>query len=185
MSRRPCARDSRRRSAAKADAGAKAPTSESFVIEVDDRRVKLTVPTDIVNNLMGAGRSRGAKRPSQPLRGQGLHAIAEKKEHNDGKSGVIASPMQAVVTRINVAEGQSVTKGDLLVVLESMKMENYVYAPVNGTVAKIFVAPATGVEAGETLVAMDVDGAKARDKSGAVDDGGKSASTAKSGKEGK
>ena len=167
------------------DAGAKAPTSESFVIEVDDRRVKLTVPTDIVNNLMGAGRSRGAKRPSQPLRGQGLHAIAEKKEHNDGKSGVIASPMQAVVTRINVAEGQSVTKGDLLVVLESMKMENYVYAPVNGTVAKIFVAPATGVEAGETLVAMDVDGAKARDKSGAVDDGGKSASTAKSGKEGK
>ena len=167
------------------DAGAKAPTSESFVIEVDARRVKLTVPTDIVNNLMGAGRSRGAKRPSQPLRGQGLHAIAEKKEHNDGKSGVIASPMQAVVTRINVAEGQSVTKGDLLVVLESMKMENYVYAPVNGTVAKIFVAPATGVEAGETLVAMDVDGAKARDKSGAVDDGGKSASTAKSGKEGK
>ena len=127
------------------DAGAKAPTSESFVIEVDDRRVKLTVPTDIVNNLMGAGRSRGAKRPSQPLRGQGLHAIAEKKEHNDGKSGVIASPMQAVVTRINVAEGQSVTKGDLLVVLESMKMENYVYAPVNGTVTKIFVAPATGV----------------------------------------
>lgn len=167
------------------DAGAKAPTSESFVIEVDDRRVKLTVPTDIVNNLMGAGRSRGAKRPSQPLRGQGLHAIAEKKEHNDGKSGVIASPMQAVVTRINVAEGQSVTKGDLLVVLESMKMENYVYAPVNGTVTKIFVAPATGVEAGETLVAMDVDGAQARDKSGAVDDGGKSASTAKSGKEGK
>ena len=41
------------------------------------------------------------------------------------------------------------------------------------------------IEAGETLVAMDVDGAKARDKSGAVDDGGKSASTAKSGKEGK
>ena len=39
--------------------------------------------------------------------------------------------------------------------------------------------------AGETLVAMDVDGAKARDKSGAVDDGGKSASTAKNGKEGK
>ena len=37
----------------------------------------------------------------------------------------------------------------------------------------------------ETLVAMDVDGAKARDKSGAVDDGGKSASTAKNGKEGK
>ena len=57
--------------------------------------------------------------------------------------------MQAVVTRINVAEGQQVAKGDLLVVLESMKMENYVYAPVKGAVTKIFVGPAAGVEAGE------------------------------------
>ena len=143
-------------------------TSESFVIEVDDRRVKLTVPTDIVNNLMGSSRARVAKRPTQPLRGQGLHAIETKKEAGSGQSGVIAAPMQAVVTRINVAEGQSVAKGDLLVVLESMKMENYVYAPVNGTVTKIFVSPATGVEAGETLVTLDVDGAEVRDKSGAV-----------------
>ena len=42
------------------DAGAKAPTSACFVIEVDDRRVKLTVPTDIVNYLMGSWRARGA-----------------------------------------------------------------------------------------------------------------------------
>ncbi|RSX50789.1 carboxylate--amine ligase [Bifidobacterium goeldii] len=146
----------------------KGPISESFVIEVNDRRVKLTVPTDIVNNLMGAGRARVAKRPTQPLRGQGLHAVETQKTADSGRSGVIAAPMQAVVTRINVAEGQSVAKGDLLVVLESMKMENYVYAPVNGTVTKIFVAPATGVEAGETLVTLDVDGAQARDKSGAA-----------------
>ena len=81
---------------------------------------------------------------------------------NDGaKSGVIASPMQAVVTRINVSEGQQVAKGDLLVVLESMKMENYVYAPAAGEVKKIFVGPADGVEAGDTLVTLDV--AKAED----------------------
>ena len=42
---------------------------------------------------------------------------------------VVTPVMLAVVTRINVAEGQEVAKGDLLVVLESMKMENYVYAP--------------------------------------------------------
>ncbi|MFC5221092.1 acetyl/propionyl/methylcrotonyl-CoA carboxylase subunit alpha [Bifidobacterium leontopitheci] len=142
--------------------------SESFVIEVDDRRVKLTVPSDIVNNLMGAGRARGAKRPTQPLRGSGLHTVESGKAKDLGRSGVIASPMQAVVTRINVAEGQDVAKGDLLVVLESMKMENYVYAPVNGTVHKIFVSPATGVEAGETLVTLDVDGAKDKPKGDAT-----------------
>ena len=131
----------------------------SFVIEIDTRRVTLTVPQDIVDNLTGSARARGAKLPTQPLRGQGLHNVAAKAAADEGQSGVIASPMQAVVTRINVAEGQQVSKGDLLVVLESMKMENYVYSPVAGTVTKIFVGPAAGVEAGETLVTLDINGA--------------------------
>ena len=41
-----------------------------------------------------------------------------------------------------------------------MKMENYVYAPAAGTVKKIFVGPANGVEAGDTLVTLDVKGGK-------------------------
>ena len=134
-------------------------SSETFVIEVNNRRVSLTVPNDIVANLTGGAKARDAKRAIQPLRGQGLHHAQEKQQSNDGQSGVIASPMQAVVTRINVAEGQQVAKGDLLVVLESMKMENYVYAPVKGAVTKIFVGPAAGVEAGETLMTIDVTGA--------------------------
>mgnify|MGYP002662903468 FL=1 len=61
-------------------------------------------------------------------------------------------------------------KGDLLVLLESIKMENYVYAPVKGTVTKIFVGPATGIEAGETLMTIDVNGAsKAADGKAATD----------------
>ena len=106
--------------------------------------MSLTVPNDIVANLTGGAKARDAKRAIQPLRGQGLHHAQKKQQSNDGQSGVIASPMQAVVTRINVAEGQQVAKGDLLVVLESMKMENYVYAPVKGAVTKIFVGPRGG-----------------------------------------
>ncbi|OZG64044.1 acetyl/propionyl/methylcrotonyl-CoA carboxylase subunit alpha [Bifidobacterium eulemuris] len=134
--------------------------TETFTIEVNDRRVKLTVPLDIVENITGSARARGSKRPTQPLRGQGLHNVAAAAERRDdgARSGVIASPMQAVVTRIAVAEGQRVAKGDLLVVLESMKMENYVYAPAAGEVTKIFVGPADGVEAGDTLVTLDVTG---------------------------
>ncbi|MBT1181677.1 ATP-grasp domain-containing protein [Bifidobacterium sp. CP2] len=144
---------------ADADAGKPAPT-ETFVIEMNDRRVKLTIPADVVDNLTGSARARGAQRPTQPLRGAGSHAAATARAADDGaKSGVIASPMQAVVTRVNVAPGQQVAKGDLLVVLESMKMENYVYAPAAGTVTKIFVGPADGVEAGDTLVTLDVVGA--------------------------
>ncbi|NEG69713.1 ATP-binding protein [Bifidobacterium choloepi] len=146
------------------------PSSEEFVIEMNGRRVALTIPTDVVETLTGAARARHATAVRQPLRGQGLHHVDRGRgagADHDERSGVIASPMQALVTRITVAEGQEVSKGDLLVVLESMKMENYVYAPVNGTVRKISVSPATGVEAGQTLLTLDVDGAshgKSNDK---------------------
>jgi acetyl-CoA/propionyl-CoA carboxylase biotin carboxyl carrier protein len=62
--------------------------------------------------------------------------------------------MQAVVTRVCVASGQEVHKGDLLIVLESMKMENYVYSPLDGVIGEILVGPAQGVDAGETLVRL-------------------------------
>lgn len=132
------------------------PASESFVVEVNDKRIKLTVPQDIVDNLTGSAKARAVKLPTQPLRGQGLHAIEQQSKRSQDKPGVISAPMQAVVTRVNVAEGQDVEKGDLLVVLESMKMENYVYAPTAGSVSKIFVGPADGVEAGDTLIHLDV-----------------------------
>ncbi|KAA8831212.1 biotin carboxylase N-terminal domain-containing protein [Bifidobacterium tissieri] len=145
--------------------------AETFVIEVDDKRVKLTMPEAMLAGMGGGASRRGDRRPTQPLRGQGLHNVDTGTRHDDGAaSGIIASPMQAVVTRINVAEGQTVAKGDLLVVLESMKMENYVYAPVKGTVTKIFVSPADGVEAGETLVTLDINGGGKDGKTGQNDD---------------
>ena len=157
-------------------------SSETFVIEVNNRRVSLTVPNDIVANLTGGAKARDAKRAIQPLRGQGLHHAQKKQQSDDGQSGVIASPMQAVVTRVNVAEGQQVAKGDLLVVLESMKMENYVYAPVKGVVTKIFVGPAAGVEAGETLMTIDVTGASGASGNGQQTDGTAVGDTVEGGK---
>lgn len=131
-------------------------TSASFVIEINNRRVQLTIPSDVAARFSSRNQSHGSARPTQPLRGQGMHHVQTSK-HDNERSGVIAAPMQALVTRILVEEGQSVEKGDLLVVLESMKMENYVYAPVHGTVTNIAVCPATGVEAGETMLVIDVE----------------------------
>ena len=62
--------------------------------------------------------------------------------------------MQAIVTRICVEPGQRVRAGELLVVLESMKMENYVHAPADATVAEIPVSAGRTVTAGEVLVRM-------------------------------
>lgn len=133
------------------------PLSESFAIEINGRRVELTVPADVVDNLTGSGRQRAASRPTQPLRGAGLHHTAKERRDDGAESGIIAAPMQAIVTRINVAPGQEVAKGDLLAVLESMKMENYVYAPVAGTVTEIYVSPASSVDAGDTLLTLGLE----------------------------
>lgn len=147
--------------------------SEEIVIEMNHRRVVLTVPSDVVATLTGGARSRAAERPTQPLRGQGMHHVERGRQRQDERSGVIASPMQAIVTRITVTPGQHVSKGDLLVVLESMKMENYVYAPVDGVVNEIFATAASSVDGGETLLTLDVEGAHrdAKDTKDAQDKG--------------
>ena len=60
--------------------------------------------------------------------------------------------MQAIITRICVEPGARVTEGDLLIVLESMKMENYVHAPYDGVVEEIAVSAGTTVSAGDVLI---------------------------------
>ncbi|ERH17755.1 Biotin-requiring enzyme, partial [Actinomyces johnsonii F0510] len=89
----------------------------------------------------GAARSARAGTPSET-------------EATSSEPGVIAAPMQAIVTRICVEPGQQVCQGDLLVVLESMKMENYVHAPSDGTISEIPVGAGRTVSAGDVLVRM-------------------------------
>ncbi|WP_418969720.1 biotin carboxylase N-terminal domain-containing protein [Alloscardovia omnicolens] len=131
----------------------------TFVVEVDDRRMKISVP-DYVIAAVSTSHRPISNRKTQPLRGAGLHTTASQGDsaHGSlvGSNGEIKAPMQAVVTRVNVAVGQQVAKGDLLVVLESMKMENYVYAPLAGTISEIYVGPADGVDAGESLLKVDM-----------------------------
>ncbi len=93
----------------------------------------------------------------QPLRGRAAARPGGRSgaaEATPGENGAIAAPMQAIVTRICVEKGQRVGEGDLLIVLESMKMENYVHAPYDGTVADIPVVAGRTVSAGEVLVRM-------------------------------
>jgi acetyl-CoA/propionyl-CoA carboxylase biotin carboxyl carrier protein len=131
MNRPPCTAASRLRSAG---AGAAEPEldhpASTFVIEMNNRRVVLTVPSDIVRQSHRRGPLAWPSGPRSRCAGQGCTTWTAATRGQRRRPGVIAAPMQALVTRINVSEGQQVAKGDLLVVLESMKMENYVYAPV-------------------------------------------------------
>ncbi|MCB2110267.1 MAG: ATP-grasp domain-containing protein [Defluviimonas sp.] len=69
--------------------------------------------------------------------------------------GLTLSPMPGLVKAIFVAEGQAVTSGDRLAVLEAMKMEHVLTAARDGRVAEVLVAPGTQVEAGAALVRLE------------------------------
>lgn len=68
--------------------------------------------------------------------------------------GSLLAPMPAAVISVSVENGQHVTKGDLVVVLEAMKMQHTITAPVDGVVSELSVTPGTQVESGAVLAVI-------------------------------
>ena len=70
-------------------------------------------------------------------------------------SAAVKAPMPGNIMKINVKPGQAVKKGDVLVVLEAMKMENEICAPNDATVATVEVAQGATVETDAVLVTLN------------------------------
>ena len=67
----------------------------------------------------------------------------------------VNAPMPGNILKVNVTAGQAVKEGDLLVVLEAMKMENEIFAPKSGTVAQVLVSKGSTVDTGATMVVLN------------------------------
>lgn len=67
---------------------------------------------------------------------------------------VVKAPMPGNILKINVTPGQKVEEGDVLIVLEAMKMENEIVATKSGTVAQVAVSKGAVVETGTPLVVI-------------------------------
>ena len=87
-----------------------------------------------------------------------LDLLVEKfsKSHSEGKiKNDVNSPMPGAIVKINVTEGQIVKKGDVLLVLEAMKMENELKAVNDAKVQKIFVEEKKSVDKGQLLIKLE------------------------------
>ncbi len=72
----------------------------------------------------------------------------------DSGEGAVVAQMPGTIVDIDVNVGDKVTKGQKLLVLEAMKMENEIVSPHDGTVSEIFVAVGALVNAGDVLVVL-------------------------------
>lgn len=81
-------------------------------------------------------------------------AVAPSSQVISSGSQGIKSPMPGTILDIKVAEGQHVKKGEILLILEAMKMENEIMAPVDGVVAQVYVVKGASVATDDMLISI-------------------------------
>lgn len=115
-----------------------------IVVEIDGKRSEIVFPADI----FGASTKRKAP---QPLRS----AREAKRLEAAGSDDALTAPSQAIVVQVPVGPGEQVRAGDVVIVLESMKMESYVCAPRDGRVESINVEVGANVSPGQVLATLE------------------------------
>ena len=78
-----------------------------------------------------------------------------------GASATVTSPLPGTITKVNVAAGQKVKKGEVLLVMEAMKMANDVVAEADGTVQQVCVKEGQSVNQGDVLIQLQAEAAAA------------------------
>ena len=111
---------------------------------------------DVAVEELGAGAAPAATPVATPKAAPAA-APAPKAPAASGTAGsiTVSSPMPGKILNVKASVGASVKKGDVILILEAMKMENEVVAPEDGTVASINVAAGDAVEAGDTLATLN------------------------------
>ncbi|GAA2241859.1 biotin carboxylase N-terminal domain-containing protein [Promicromonospora sukumoe] len=118
-------------------------TAERVVVEVGGRRLEVVLPAGLG---VAAGRARTANAARRPTRRAG-----GGKASSAATGNTLASPMQGTIVKVAVEDGAQVAEGDLIVVLEAMKMEQPILAHRAGTIRSLTAAPGAGVTAGAPL----------------------------------
>ena len=113
----------------------------NVVVEVNGRRVEVKLPASL-----GAAAPAAAAKAKKPTRRDRGGAKASAPSTN-----AVASPMQGTIVKVAVAEGDTVAEGDLVVVLEAMKMEQPLNAHRAGVIKGLLVEAGQTVASGDTL----------------------------------
>jgi acetyl-CoA/propionyl-CoA carboxylase biotin carboxyl carrier protein len=117
-------------------AAVRAPRARDILVEVDGRRVPV--------RIFDERREVAPKAPS----GHGAH-------HGEHVHGEIRAPMQGTIVKVLVEKGQPIQAGDVVCILEAMKMENHIASTREGEITDLPIRPGQVVETGQLLAVID------------------------------
>jgi acetyl-CoA/propionyl-CoA/long-chain acyl-CoA carboxylase, biotin carboxylase, biotin carboxyl carrier protein len=125
--------------------GAEAPERETVVVEVGGKRLEVSLPATFLSG------TRGAASPRTPAKRAGSRQAAP----SGGGAATLTAPMQGTIVKVAAQNGDQVAEGDVIVVIEAMKMEQPLPAHRSGTVSGFAVDVGATVTAGAAICSID------------------------------
>ena len=121
---------------------------KSYTITVNGKVYEVTVEEN-------TGAPKAPAAPAAPAPKAPAPAAPAPAAAGNAGSVQVTAPMPGKILGVKAAVGQAVKRGEVLIVLEAMKMENEIVAPEDGTVASINVTTGSSVEAGEIITTLN------------------------------
>jgi acetyl-CoA/propionyl-CoA carboxylase biotin carboxyl carrier protein len=122
---------------------------QTYTVEVSGRKfdVRVIGPPPAAGAPAANGTAPAARKPRRAERQNG-------QARRSGSSDTLASPMQGNVWKVQVKQGQQVTEGDVITIIEAMKMENEITAHKTGVIAELPISEGDSVASGDTLAVI-------------------------------
>lgn len=96
-----------------------------------------------------------APKPQPTTEAPKTKTAAKTAPQAQGEGQLITAPMPGTILDVKVSEGQTVKSGQVLLILEAMKMENEIVAPIDGVISKVYTSKSNTVSSGDALISID------------------------------
>lgn len=126
--------------------------AEYALIRVNGREFRVDLQQLALSKLMPVETKKSEARPEAAAAMLAVRPALEPPPAGGDVSNIVKSPLPGLIIDVKVGAGEKVKAGQIIVVMEAMKMENQIQATIDGTVKKIFVKKGDNVSEGDTLI---------------------------------